>query len=144
MAHQKGEKLAVEKEKLNPKTMTLQMLMTEGKKVYGTHCAVCHQANGKGLPPPFPAIAGSQIATGPLEPHIDIVLNGKAGSAMQAFKDQLNVKELAAVLTYQRHAWGNDKINPKNQKIVQPKDIVDAMSKNELKKDTAVPAKTKR
>ena len=40
--------------------------------------------------------------------HIDIVINGKAGSAMQAFASQLNPAEIAAVVTYERNAWGNN------------------------------------
>ena len=43
-----------------------------------------------------------------IEGHIDIVLNGKSGTAMQAFSAQLNDADLAAVITYERNAWGND------------------------------------
>ena len=60
------------------------------------------------MPPVFPALKGSQIATGPLEAHIDRVLNGKVGTAMMAFKDQLNDQDLADVITYERNAWGNN------------------------------------
>jgi cytochrome c oxidase subunit 2 len=86
--------------------------------VYGTYCVACHQANGQGIPPAFPAIAGSPIATGPIEGHMDIVLHGKPGTAMQAFGAQLNDVDLAAVITYQRNAFGNDKGD-----LVQPKQI---------------------
>jgi cytochrome c oxidase subunit II len=77
-------------------------------KLYKTHCAACHQENGQGLPPVFPALAASPIATGPAEGHIDIVLNGKPGTAMLAFGAQLSNEELAAIITYERNAWGND------------------------------------
>lgn len=40
--------------------------------------------------------------------HIDIVLHGKAGTAMQAFAKQLTATEIAAVVTYERNAWGNN------------------------------------
>jgi cytochrome c oxidase subunit 2 len=56
----------------------------------------------------FPAIKGSAIATGDLDAHIDIIVNGRAGTAMQAFANQLTEQEIAAVITYQRNAWGND------------------------------------
>lgn len=82
-------------------------LMAKGEQVYNTNCAACHQANGQGLAPAFPAIAGSPIATGAADAHIDLVLNGKAGTAMAAFRDVLNDADLAAVLTYQRNSWGN-------------------------------------
>ena len=32
----------------------------------------------------------------------------EAGTAMQAFAAQLNDADLAAVITYERNAWGND------------------------------------
>ena len=44
---------------------------------------------------------------GPIEGHIDIVMNGKAGTGMQAFAAQLNDVDLAAVITYERNAFGN-------------------------------------
>ena len=36
------------------------------------------------------------------------LINGKAGAAMQAFASQLNPAEIAAVVTYERNAWGNN------------------------------------
>lgn len=83
-------------------------LVTRGEQVYGTFCVACHQSGGQGLPPAFPALAGSAIATGPVEEHINIVLNGKAGTAMAAFGSQLNDVDLAAVITYERNAFGNN------------------------------------
>ncbi len=80
----------------------------DGKKLYTTHCSTCHQANGQGLPGAFPALAGSPVATGPAEGHLDIVLNGKPGTAMLAFGPQLSNEELAAIITYERNSWGND------------------------------------
>ncbi|WP_448508332.1 cytochrome c oxidase subunit II [Immundisolibacter sp.] len=93
-------------------------LVERGKAVYGTYCVACHQANGQGIPPAFPALAGSAIATGPIESHIDRVVHGKPGTAMQAFGAQLNDVDLAAVITYERNAFGNDKDD-----FVQPKQI---------------------
>jgi cytochrome c oxidase subunit 2 len=92
-------------------------LIAHGKEVYNGHCAACHQANGAGIPGAFPALAGSKIATGPAKGHIDIVLHGKTGTAMQAFGPQLNDTDLAAVITYERNSWGN------SAGVVQPSDI---------------------
>lgn len=86
---------------------TMDELMAKGEQVYATNCAACHQANGQGLPPAFPAIVDSPIATGDAAGHIGLVLNGKAGTAMAAYRDILNDADMAAVLTYQRNAWGN-------------------------------------
>ena len=58
--------------------------------------------------PELPPIAGSPVATGEPGPHIDQVLNGKPGTAMAPYRDVLNDADMAAVLTYQRNAWGND------------------------------------
>ncbi|MDH5600390.1 MAG: cytochrome c oxidase subunit II, partial [Gammaproteobacteria bacterium] len=58
--------------------------------------------------------------TGDKAAHIDIVLNGKAGTAMAAWK-QLNDLEIAAVVTYERNTWGNN-----TNDTVQPADVKSA------------------
>jgi cytochrome c oxidase subunit 2 len=90
------------------KTWTMAELMETGEKVYQQNCLTCHQANGQGIPPAFPSLVGQGLAIGPIADHIDIVINGKAGTAMQAFAAQLNPAEIAAVVTYERNAWGNN------------------------------------
>ncbi|WP_051488235.1 cytochrome c oxidase subunit II [Salinivibrio socompensis] len=99
-----------EEQRLLDMDMPMDELMALGKKVYDSRCGMCHQSEGQGMPGVFPALAGAEIATQPdrLVDHIDIVVNGKAGTAMQAFGPQLSLKELAAVVTYERNAWGND------------------------------------
>ncbi|MEQ1593355.1 MAG: cytochrome c oxidase subunit II [Thiobacillaceae bacterium] len=91
----------------NGKTFTLAEMHERGEKVYSANCAACHQANGMGIPGAFPAINGSKVATGPIEDHIKTVLNGRTGTAMVAFGKQLSDADIAAVVTYQRNAWGN-------------------------------------
>jgi len=88
------------------KTFTKEELMERGHKVYA-QCAACHGAEGQGVPNVFPALAGSKIATGPVAGHVDIVLNGKPGTAMQAFGAQLNDLDIAAVVTFERNSFGN-------------------------------------
>jgi len=92
---------------LTNQDFTLEQLVAQGQTVYNTFCMACHQANGQGLPPAFPALTGSAIAIGPIEDHIDIVLNGKAGTAMAAYGALLNPIDLAAVITFERNALGN-------------------------------------
>jgi len=46
-----------------------------------------------------------------------LVVNGKAGTAMAAFKHLSDV-DIAAVVTYERNAWGNT-----TGDIVQPSEI---------------------
>lgn len=100
------------------KTWSKADLMAKSKAVYGTNCVACHQANGEGIPGVFPALKGSLIATGPIKEHLNIVLNGKAGTAMAAFGAQLSDVDLAAVITYERNAWGND-----TGDVVQPSEV---------------------
>jgi cytochrome c oxidase subunit 2 len=90
-------------------SMSMAELMQLGETTYLAHCAACHQPSGMGLAPVFPALKGSPMATtGSITDHIDIVVNGKAGTAMQSYRKQLSLKEIAAVVTYERNAWGND------------------------------------
>jgi cytochrome c oxidase subunit 2 len=103
-------------------------LLAMGEEVYGKNCVACHQANGQGLPPAFPSLVGSPITTGPLAGHLDMVLNGKPGTAMAPFGPQLNDAELAAVLTYERNAWGNDTRIAEGTGTVQPADVKAARS----------------
>src|SRR6266513_3861047 len=86
-------------------------LTARGEAVYTANCAACHQANGKGVSPAFPPLDGSKIATGPVAAHLDVVLNGVVRNgqptAMVAWKNTLSPTEIAAVVTYERNAWGN-------------------------------------
>ncbi|MDP2242548.1 cytochrome c oxidase subunit II [Pseudomonas sp.] len=113
------KQLAAAERELTSKEWTMDELMVRGEKAYVTACAACHQANGEGLPPMFPALKGSAIAVGPAEGHIDIVVNGKPGTSMAAFGKQLSEVDLAAIITYERNAWGN-----KLGDMVTPQDIV--------------------
>ncbi|WP_370277420.1 cytochrome c oxidase subunit II [Pontibacterium sp.] len=90
------------------KDWTLADLMEKGEEVYNRACAACHQVGGEGIPGAFPALKNNPMMVAEPTAHIDVVLNGKAGTAMQAFRDQLDAVELAAVITYERNAWGNN------------------------------------
>lgn len=119
-----GQREAAEQERLlTQKDWSMDELMERGEQVYATACAACHQSDGSGSPPAFPALKGSAVATEDRAAHIDIVVNGVSGTAMQAFGSQLSEVELAAVITYERNAWGNN-----TGEMVTPKDIVDYLS----------------
>ena len=108
-----------EKEKeLANKTFTLEELMAQGETVYGKACLACHGANGEGGV--GKAIAGSPIATGDITAHIDMIVNGSANNpAMAAYRETLSEVDTAAVVTYQRNAFGNN-----TGDVVQPLDIL--------------------
>ncbi|MFA5111828.1 MAG: cytochrome c, partial [Desulfobaccales bacterium] len=80
-----------------------------GKGVFEDNCAQCHRANGQGLPGTFPALDGDPFVVGQPQPVIATVLNGRKGSLgrMPAWKDGLDDRQIAAVVTYIRHAWSN-------------------------------------
>ncbi|SIS13763.1 cytochrome c oxidase subunit 2 [Aquipseudomonas alcaligenes] len=108
---------AAKVKELTSKEWTREELIARGEKAYLTSCAACHQPNGEGLPPMFPALKGSKIATGPAAGHIEIVVNGKPGTSMAAFGKQLSEVDIAAIITYERNAWGNamnDMVTPKD------------------------------
>ncbi len=89
----------------------------EGERVYGRVCVTCHQADGAGIAPAFPPLAGSAVATGDAEVPIKIVLSGLTGEMtrdgtifngmMTPWASALSDAEIAAVLTYVRSNFGN-------------------------------------
>ncbi len=107
-----------EEARLLAMSMSKEELMAVGEKVYNSTCAACHMPTGQGLPGVFPALKGSAMVLNDKQAHIDIVLNGKSGTAMQAFGKMLSLKEVAAVVTYERNAWGNN-----TGDVIQPKDV---------------------
>jgi len=92
-------------------------LIARGEDVYNASCLACHGANGEGGL--GNAIAGSAIAMGGLDSHLNVIVNGVAGTAMQAFGAQLSDVDVAAVTTYQRNAFGNN-----TGDVVQASDVV--------------------
>ncbi|MCW8329539.1 cytochrome c oxidase subunit II [Photobacterium sp. SDRW27] len=99
-----------EEQRLLAMQMSMDELMALGETVYNTRCAMCHQVNGQGLPGAFPGLAEQGVSIDPAKKleHISVVVHGRSGTAMQAFGPQLSLKELAAVVTYERNAWGNN------------------------------------
>ena len=100
------------------KVWTLDESRAYGEKVYSTNCVACHQANGKGIPGAFPALDGSKIVTGPKEAQINLVVNGKPGTAMAAFGKQLSDADIAAAVTFTRNTWSNA-----TGEVIQPSEV---------------------
>jgi len=96
---------------------TLAELMQLGEQAYLTNCASCHQADGTGMPPMFPALKGSPVVAGDIDAHLEVVLRGVPGTAMVSFA-HLSDAELAAIVTYKRNAWGND-----TGELIRPADV---------------------
>jgi mono/diheme cytochrome c family protein len=95
-------------------------LRAKGRRIYRIYCMACHQPHGRGTPPQFPPLAGSEWVTAPgIERLVRIVLDGLQGpvtvngrqfnNVMLAWRAQLKDEDIAAVLTYVRDhpEWGN-------------------------------------
>ena len=98
---------AIKLAELTEKEWSLAELTERGEGVYQKNCVACHQMNGEGLPPIFPALAGSDIVMFDKDRNVEILMEGVQGAAMQSFANQLSEVDMAAVITYTRQAWGN-------------------------------------
>lgn len=121
-AKQAKQKAAAEDAALLDQVVPKEELMALGEQVYMANCAACHQPTGEGLSGVFPALKGSPMVIGDIKGHIDILLKGSPGTAMQSFAKQLSIKQIAAVITYKRNAWGND-----TGDVIQPSEIQAAL-----------------
>jgi mono/diheme cytochrome c family protein len=91
--------------------------LANGQAVFVRVCAVCHQANGQGVPGVFPPLAGSPIVDGDPKLLIRLVLHGLQGpievngktynSVMPGQGPLLKDHEIANALSYVRNSWGH-------------------------------------
>jgi cytochrome c oxidase subunit 2 len=122
LADQKGP--AVAATPAAPVTMSKEDQFAAGEKAYNGTCAACHGADGGGnAAMGVKPLKGSPIAKGALAPHLALVLNGKPNTIMSPWK-QLSDAELAAIITYERNAWGNA-----TGDVVQAADVAAARGK---------------
>lgn len=77
----------------------------DGRTLFARNCAACHQADGRGIPGAFPALAGSSVVVGAPAEAAEVLLKGRGG--MPDFSASLDDAEIAGVLTYTRGSWGN-------------------------------------
>jgi mono/diheme cytochrome c family protein len=100
----------------NPPQDEVAQSVERGKEVYSTQCMSCHQPNGEGLSGVYPPLAGSDHLTKDQEKSISIILKGQDEEitvkgtkysvpmpAMNTLTDQ----QIADVLNYMGHSWGN-------------------------------------
>ncbi|NND38848.1 MAG: cytochrome c oxidase subunit II [Pseudomonadales bacterium] len=97
---------AAEVAEMNKLQLSMDEMYARGEGVYNRSCAACHGVDGKGGV--GPSMIGTAVTTGPMQKHVDVIVNGVQGTAMQAFGNQLSELDLAAVVTYERNAWGNN------------------------------------
>lgn len=88
----------------------------DGKQLFGSKCAACHQATGQGVAGVVPPLVASEWVLGDEKTLSNILLHGINGEivvkgtpykgAMPAWK-AMSDDELAAVMSYIRADWGN-------------------------------------
>jgi len=108
---------AEELESYQPKSGEAAML-AHGKARYDQVCGLCHGLNGEGKPGQAPPLAGSEwVNTKGFQRVARIPLEGLSGQltvkgqtwslSMPAMGAAMSDADLADVLTYIRHSWGN-------------------------------------
>jgi len=95
---------------------TVSTSIARGKIVYTNVCLACHMADGGGVPNMNPPLANTTYVLGNKAALINIVLhgfkedveiNGKTFSNTMSPHDNLSDRQIADVLTYVRHSFGN-------------------------------------
>ncbi|MFC0184808.1 Cytochrome c, mono-and diheme variants [Pseudarcicella hirudinis] len=104
----------------------------EGMELYKTHCANCHQNDGKGLVGLYPPLAGSDFMLKNKELVIcairnglsdTIVVNGKTYHQPMPPNSQLLALDIAEISTYIYKQWGN------KEEITETKEVEKILEK---------------
>ncbi|MFT5129905.1 MAG: mono/diheme cytochrome c family protein/glucose/arabinose dehydrogenase [Rhodothermales bacterium] len=116
----RGEIKVVAERKSKPISGTHKKVADAGKEVYMTTCFACHQVHGKGMDSVAPPLVDSDWVLGDPTRAIKVALDGISGDIKVSGKTYTGMpimpghraffddKKIAAVLTYVRHAWGNN------------------------------------
>lgn len=104
-----------------------------GRNIYNQNCAACHQRDGKGIKGAFPPLAQSDYFNADSKRVIETVKFGKSGEmkvngevyngVMPALG--LSDDDIANVLTYISHSWGNKKKQFKKSEVSEVKGTKD-------------------
>lgn len=98
-------------------TLSKDEQIAAGKVLFQGTCSACHQLDGKGLPPAFPPLAGSDWLTSKTKAEIiGVALNGLTGevkvnnqtyNSVMTPMSHMTDDDLANILTYVYNSWGN-------------------------------------
>lgn len=118
------------KEEQPEEEYSLDEKLVFGKNIYRRTCMACHQAEGKGLADAFPPLANSDYLNEDIGRAISTVANGLSGEITvngQVFNSvmpsqNLSDEEIADVLTYITHNWGNDPVEVTKEMVRAEKD----------------------
>ncbi len=106
--------------KATPGTSADPNAKLDGKALFATSCAMCHQAEAQGVPGAFPPLAKSDylanISNSKRQELVEIVLRGKTGKIKVNGQEYngvmtpvagLDDEKLATLLSYVSNTWGN-------------------------------------
>lgn len=94
-----------------------KQLYAEGSSLYASHCAQCHQPQGQGHGTDYPPLAGNGSVTAEGDMNVVRVImvggvapvtgDNKRPFGMPPFGQRLTDRQVAALATFVRNAWGN-------------------------------------
>lgn len=130
------EEVLLAQQRLEQAQASNEAWRVSGEAVYTSNCTGCHQANGQGIAGAFPPLAEHAVnllradggrdylanlqlygLQGPIE-----VLGATYNGNMPAWK-QLSDDDIADVLNYVLHTWGNDELLPDDFELYSPDEI---------------------
>ena len=121
------------KEKAEKNVVDAIDVKLDGKALYVTNCAACHQTNGEGLPGAFPPLKGSSIINGDnLDVIVSIIMQGYDArpefAVMNAVGQDNNLtpEEVTAIINFEKTNWGN------KAKTVSVEDVKKIIESNNL------------
>ena len=91
------------------------LMMSQGQRLYTTHCADCHGAQGQGAAGAYPPLAGNPTVLQPTAINLMLVVRqGGFAPATQAHPQPygmpplaLSDADMAALLSFVRQSWGH-------------------------------------
>lgn len=104
-----------------------------GMRLYNTYCLACHQSDGNGDDNHFPPLSGSEWVLGEKQKLIQVILNGldsavivkgKSYNGIMPKNDFLSDDQVATILTYVRHSFGN------NAGVITSQEVKDVRSRH--------------
>ncbi len=100
-----------------PTKVRLRQYIVNGKQLYLTHCANCHQQDGSGLAQLYPPLAKSDYLMQDLKRAAciikygasdEILVNGRKFNQPMPGITHLSPLEIAEIVTYISNSWGNE------------------------------------
>lgn len=102
-------------------TFNLPKSIAQGKEAYIVECKNCHMEDGKGMAGVFPPLEKADFLKRPITEVIQVILKGQSGdiivngvkyTGIMPPQDYLTDEQIADILNYIYHNWGNKSSNP--------------------------------